>query len=174
MIETEASVDPIWPGDTDWEALAARAVSAALAVSAQGSLADARFTVSVSVHFGTDDEVQALNRDYRHKDKPTNVLAFPMLTADEFESLTPDGPPEMFGDLALASETCAREAAEKAIPIEDHTAHLIVHGMLHLAGYDHETSDEDAEEMEALEVKILARLGVADPYDASNAIKRDS
>jgi probable rRNA maturation factor len=75
MIETETSIDPIWPGDTDWEALASRAISAALAVSAQGSLAQARFTVSVSVHFGSDDEVQALNRDYRHKDKPTNVLS---------------------------------------------------------------------------------------------------
>ncbi|WPZ02715.1 rRNA maturation RNase YbeY [Blastomonas marina] len=158
-----------WP-DSDWPALAERAVEAA----AEELPALANERLMASLLFTTDSRVHELNKEWRGKDKPTNVLSFPMLTADEFESLAPDGPPEMFGDLALAYETCAREAAEKAIPIEDHTAHLIVHGMLHLAGYDHETSDEDAEEMEALEVKILARLGVADPYDASNAIKRDS
>ena len=168
MIETEASVDPIWPGDTDWEALAARAVSAALAVSAQGSLADARFTVSVSVHFGTDDEVQALNRDYRHKDKPTNVLSFPMLEREELLDLGSEGPPEMLGDLALAYETCAREAEEKGIALEDHAAHLIVHGLLHLAGHDHVDSDAQAEAMERIEIAALAKLGIADPYGDRN------
>ena len=70
----------------------------------------------------------------------------------------------MLGDLALAFETCAREAEEKSVPLEHHAAHLIVHGLLHLAGYDHEISEEDADKMEAMEARILAKLGIADPY----------
>ena len=164
MIETETSIDPIWPGDTDWEALAARAISAALAVSAQGSLAQARFTVSVSVHFGSDDEVQALNRDYRHKDKPTNVLSFPMIDRDDFAALanTDDGE-VLLGDIMLAYQTCAREAEEKGIALAAHATHLAVHGMLHLLGHDH-IDDADAGIMEALEVKALANLGIDNPY----------
>jgi probable rRNA maturation factor len=164
MIETETSVDPLWPADTDWEALAARAVSAALAVSAHGSLAEARFTVSVSVHFGSDDEVQALNRDYRHKDKPTNVLSFPMLEPDMFDALanTDDGE-VLLGDIMLAYQTCAREAEEKGIALNAHATHLVAHGMLHLLGHDH-IEEADAEIMEALEVKALANLGLDNPY----------
>jgi probable rRNA maturation factor len=164
MVETEASVDPIWPGDTDWEALAARAISAALAVSAQGSLASAPFTASVSVHFGTDDEVQALNRDYRHKDKPTNVLSFPMIDPDDFVALahTDDGE-VLLGDIMLAYQTCAREAEEKGIALTAHATHLALHGVLHLLGHDH-IDEADAEIMEALEVKALANLGIDNPY----------
>lgn len=164
MIETETSIDPIWPGDTDWEALASRAVSAALAVSAQGALAQVPFTVSVSVHFGTDDEVQALNRDYRHKDKPTNVLSFPMIDPDDFTALanTDDGE-VLLGDIMLAYQTCAREAEEKGIALAAHATHLALHGMLHLLGHDH-IEEADAEIMEALEVKALANLGLDNPY----------
>ncbi|ESZ87032.1 MAG: rRNA maturation factor [Blastomonas sp. CACIA14H2] len=164
MIETETSIDPIWPGDTDWEALAARAISAALAVSAQGALAQARFTVSVSVHFGTDDEVQALNRDYRHKDKPTNVLSFPMIDRDDFAALanTDDGE-VLLGDIMLAYQTCAREAEEKGIALAAHATHLALHGMLHLLGHDH-VEEAEAGIMEALEVKALANLGIDNPY----------
>lgn len=164
MIETETSIDPIWPGDTDWEALASRAISAALAVSAQGSLAQARFTVSVSVHFGTDDEVQALNRDYRHKDKPTNVLSFPMIDRDDFAALanTDDGE-VLLGDIMLAYQTCAREAEEKGIALAAHATHLALHGMLHLLGHDH-VEEAEAGIMEALEVKALANLGIDNPY----------
>lgn len=70
----------------------------------------------------------------------------------------------MLGDLALAFETCAREAQEKGVPVEHHASHLIIHGLLHLAGHDHEISDDDAEAMEALETKALALIGIADPY----------
>ena len=87
-----------------------------------------------------------------------------MLTREELLDLAPDGPPVMLGDLALAYETCAREAGAKSIPLDHHAAHLIVHGLLHLAGYDHEISEEDADNMEALEIPILAKLGIADPY----------
>jgi probable rRNA maturation factor len=111
-----------------------------------------------------DAEVHALNCDWRGRDKPTNVLSFPMLARPELLALTPDGPPELLGDVALAYETCAREAAERGVPLLDHAAHLIIHGLLHLAGYDHETSPADAEAMEALETKALAMCGIADPY----------
>ena len=114
--------------------------------------------------FTSDEEIQTLNAEWRHKDKATNVLSFPMLEREDLLDLSPSGPPEMLGDIALAFETCAREAAEKGIAVEHHASHLIVHGLLHLAGYDHETSDEDAEAMEALETKALAVMGLADPY----------
>ena len=82
----------------------------------------------------------------------------------ELLALAPEGPPELLGDLALAYETCAREAHDKGVPLEHHAAHLIVHGLLHLAGHDHELGEAEAEAMEALEVKALALIGVADPY----------
>jgi metalloprotein, YbeY/UPF0054 family len=123
--------------------------------------------LEASLLFTSDEEVHQLNREWRQRDKPTNVLSFPMLEREDLLSLSADGPPEMLGDIALAFETCAREAAEKGIPLEHHATHLIVHGLLHLAGHDHEISDEDAEAMEALETKALARLGIADPYGAA-------
>ena len=70
----------------------------------------------------------------------------------------------MLGDIVLARETCMREAAEKSVALAVHATHLVIHGLLHLAGYDHETGAAEAEEMEALEVRALARLGIADPY----------
>ncbi len=148
-----------WP-EGDWEALATRAAQAA----AEGEPLLAHPRLSASVLFTSDAEVHALNREWRERDKATNVLSFPMLERGELADLAPDGPPEMLGDIALAHETCAREAAEKGVTLEAHAAHLIVHGMLHLAGHDHVDSDEQAEAMEALETAILAKLGIADPY----------
>lgn len=148
-----------WP-EADWEALASNAAGAT--AEAAPELANQR--LSASLLFTSDAEVHTLNREWRSKDKPTNVLSFPMLTPDELLALSPDGPPEMLGDLALAYETCMREAAEKSIPLKHHAAHLIIHGLLHLAGYDHETSPEDADAMEALEIAALASMGIADPY----------
>lgn len=153
-----------WPGpDTEareWEELAERAAQACGAIVPE--LANPR--LATSLLFTTDAEVHTLNREWRQRNKPTNVLSFPMLEREELLSLGPDGPPEMLGDLALAYETCAREAVEKGVPLEHHATHLIVHGLLHLAGFDHETGDEDADKMEALEIAILAKLGIADPY----------
>ena len=148
-----------WPPG-EWADLAVRATEAAENVAPE--LANARLTASVL--FTVDEEVRVLNREWRAKDKPTNVLSFPMLTREELLALTPDGAPEMLGDIALAYETCAREAAEKGVSLEHHAAHLLVHGLLHLAGQDHETSAEDAEAMEKLEIAALAKLGIADPY----------
>ncbi|MFA6219247.1 MAG: rRNA maturation RNase YbeY [Erythrobacter sp.] len=152
-----------WPTG-EWEALAERA--AACCAQAEPALANPR--LAVSVLFTSDAEVHALNREWRGKDKPTNVLSFPMLGREELVALASDGPPEMLGDLALAFETCAREAGDKGIALADHAAHLIVHGLLHLAGHDHVGSDEQAEAMEALEIAALAKLGIADPYGDRN------
>ncbi|MBA3863169.1 MAG: rRNA maturation RNase YbeY [Alphaproteobacteria bacterium HGW-Alphaproteobacteria-9] len=148
-----------WPAG-EWEALAERAAQAA----GEGEPLLANPRLMASLLFTSDAEVHALNREWRGRDKPTNVLSFPMLERDELEGLAPEGPPVMLGDIALAYETCAREAAEKAVPLEHHTAHLIVHGLLHLAGHDHVDSDAQAEQMEALETAILAKLGIPDPY----------
>ena len=157
MILVESDVSDDWDSKIDWPALAERAVRAAAAHSDYADLAD----TEVSVKFTSDDEVRALNAAWRGKDKPTNVLSFPM--ADEPE----DAP--MLGDIALASGVCAREAQEKNVAVETHATHLVVHGMLHLLGYDHETGDDDAEEMEAIERKALASLGISDPYAVTEA-----
>jgi probable rRNA maturation factor len=143
-----------------WEALAQEAASAVGGCASEL----AKASLEVSLVLTTDAEVQALNREWRDKDKPTNVLSFPMVERDELLGLPDDGPPVLLGDIALARETCAREAAEKQVPLEHHAAHLIIHGFLHLAGYDHVTSEADAAEMEHLEVTALAKLGIADPY----------
>ena len=115
------------------------------------------------VRLAGDEEVRALNAQWRGKDKPTNVLSFPLAGPRELGDAAADGPGLMLGDIVLARETCAAEAADKAIPLESHAAHLVVHGTLHLLGCDHQ-DDGAAEDMEAREVRALARLGIADPY----------
>ena len=158
-MDIDTEIEAPWP-EGDWETTAARA-SEALAKFAP-ELANPRLLTSVL--FTSDAEIHALNREWRDRDKPTNVLSFPMLEREDLLALSPDGPPEMLGDIALAHETCAREAAEKGIALEAHATHLIVHGLLHLAGHDHEISDADADAMELLEIKTLALLGLPDPY----------
>jgi len=159
-MDLDLSIEAPWPASTDWADLAIRAAEAAAEVVPE--LDNPR--LAASLLFADDAEVRVLNREWRAKDKPTNVLSFPMLERDALLALAPDGPPELLGDIALALETCAREAKEKGVSLEDHAAHLIVHGLLHLAGHDHETSPEDAAVMEKLEIKALALLGIADPY----------
>lgn len=163
MIELECDVEAPWPAAEAVAELAERAAQAAIGVAPE--LANPR--LSASLLFTSDAEVHELNRDWREKDKPTNVLSFPMLERAELLALSPEGPPVLLGDIALAHETCAREAAEKGVSLEHHAAHLLVHGLLHLAGHDHETSPEDASAMEALETKALASMGIADPYEGS-------
>jgi len=164
-VELEIDIEAPWPA-ADWPELAERAAEAVAGVAPE--LANSR--LSASLLFTSDAEVHGLNREWRDRDKPTNVLSFPMLVREELLELGPEGPPELLGDIALAFETCRREAAEKGVPLDHHAAHLIVHGLLHLAGHDHEIGDEEAEVMEALETKALARLGIADPYGAAPAI----
>ncbi len=156
-----------WPKDYDWADLAEAAMEAAEAV--EPALANQR--LSASLLFTLDEEVRVLNREWRTKDKPTNVLSFPMLTRAELLAMSgQDGGPEMLGDIALAFETCTREAAEKGVGLKDHAAHLIVHGLLHLAGHDHETGEAEAAAMETLEIKALAQMGIADPYGDRDTI----
>ena len=107
----------------------------------------------LSIALVSDADIQTLNRDYRNKDKPTNVLSFP-----------DDGPAPLLGDVVLALETITREAEDKSIPLKHHVTHLIIHGFLHLQGYDHQT-EETAAEMESLEITALAALNIDNPYE---------
>ncbi|AEQ53391.1 rRNA maturation RNase YbeY [Pelagibacterium halotolerans] len=133
--------------------LAERVLTAALENS--GFAIDGPCEISVLL---TDDaSQQALNREWRDKDKPTNVLSFPALDAD-------DAIEGLLGDISLAYETLVAEADELEKPFEHHFAHLLVHGMLHVLGYDHETENE-ALAMEARETDIMGLLGYPDPYD---------
>jgi probable rRNA maturation factor len=112
----------------------------------------------VSIVFSDDAHVRTLNRDWRGKDKPTNVLSFPAFPAEPGGAMPP-----MLGDIVLAVETVAREAELEAKPLDHHITHLVIHGLLHLLGHDHE-DDAEAERMEALERAALARLAIPDPY----------
>lgn len=163
LIESDAGGD--WDRRTDWGELAERAIASAVAASRYRALNNSDLSIEVSVKFTDDDEVKALNRDYRGKDNPTNVLSFPMIEPELLDQLAmADSGEVLLGDIVLAHGVCAREAAGKGVAVETHAAHLLVHGILHLLGYDHETSDEDAEEMEAVERSALAAIGIADPY----------
>lgn len=142
-----------WNVLPDAEAIVAAAVSAAFA---EGGL-DARPDAELAVTLADDARVRELNAQWREQDKPTNVLTFPSVEPDE----TADAP--MLGDVILAFETVAREADEEGKPLTAHLSHLVVHGVLHLFGYDH-LDDGEAEEMEAVEIRALARLGVPNPY----------
>lgn len=164
MLSLDIDIEAPWPtlavGGTDWADLAEAAAQAVTEVVPE--LDNPRLCASVL--FTSDAEVHVLNREWRAKDKPTNVLSFPMIARPDLIALPQNGAPELLGDLALACETCGREAADKGVTLSAHATHLIVHGLLHLAGYDHEISEADASAMEALEIKVLAKMGIADPY----------
>ena len=163
MLDIAIDADPEWDSSSGWDSLVRRAAEAAIAESAFPQLASSPRAIELSVRLTGDDEVQALNAEWRGKDKPTNVLSFPQMETNEIGTAGTDGPDLMLGDVVLAREVCEREAAEKAIPLEEHAAHLVVHGTLHLLGYDHH-DDDSADDMESREVRALARLGIADPY----------
>jgi probable rRNA maturation factor len=144
---------PIWAAQRGAKTVLRRAIAAAAAAVPAG---DGELAVVL-----TDDAaIRTLNRTWRGKDAPTNVLSF--------AAQSPRGAPRLLGDIVIAYETTAREAAEEQKPFRHHLAHLAVHGFLHLAGYDHE-ADEEAEAMETLEIAILARLKVPNPYIARDA-----
>ena len=169
MLSLDIVIENGWPGDTDWADIAEAASEAACTVAPE--IANQRLTADVL--FTSDGEVQTLNREWRTKDLPTNVLSFPMLTRSELLALGADGGPEMLGDIALAHETCARQAADKDVALAEHVAHLVIHGLLHLAGHDHELGDAEAQAMEALETKALAAMGIANPYCAGTSDDRN-
>lgn len=142
-----------WQSEGELESLARRAIDAVL-----DEIGTRSGVFEVSLVFTDDAHIRSLNTSWRGRDKPTNVLSFPASSLKRNATLPP-----MLGDIILASETIAREAALEEKPFNHHVSHLIVHGLLHLMGYDHET-EEDAEEMEAVERRALARLDIPDPY----------
>lgn len=167
MVDVELDIGVQWGNSGFGQSEVEKAVDAAVRFAAIPELADPAVPVSVSVKLSDNAEVHALNREWRDKDKPTNVLSFPMLDDEEIDALlagTYQAPEIMLGDIILAFETCASEADEKNISVTDHATHLVIHGMLHLLGHDH-VEDEEAESMEALEVKALASMGLHNPYD---------
>jgi probable rRNA maturation factor len=150
----------------DWAALLpdAAALAEETAAAAWGSIAGpATGPSEVSILLADDATVRRLNRAHRGQDKPTNVLSFPVGA-----TVSVEGMPRMLGDVVLASGVVAREAAAQDKPVAAHFRHLLVHGVLHLAGYDH-IADGDAETMESLEVEILAGLAVPNPYRPGEA-----
>ncbi|NEU12057.1 rRNA maturation RNase YbeY [Methylobacterium sp. BTF04] len=151
-----AVADPRWETVApDLEAFVIRAVEAALAIAPKPPDS----AVEISILLTTDAMVQDLNKTWRGKDKPTNVLSFPAPPQPAHAGVaTP------LGDVVLAYDTMLRESAEQSKPLSHHLAHLLVHGTLHLLGQDHETGESDAEAMEALEIAALRALGVPDPY----------
>ena len=142
-----------WPPKRALKSLVAKAVGAAFdEVGAAGGGSE------LSVVFSDDAHIRTLNAGWRGKDKPTNVLSFPAFPVKPGEKLPP-----MLGDIVLAAETVAREAELEGKPLDHHITHLVVHGVLHLLGHDHE-DEAEAERMEALERAALARLAIPDPY----------
>jgi probable rRNA maturation factor len=162
---------PLWQPDA--EAVVRRAIAAAASAVHEGSsgvdplerdgirklLHTFRHRASgeLAIVLADDSAIRALNRDWRGMDKATNVLSFPAAKSE------PDDEAPQLGDIMIAYETTAREAASEYKPFNEHLAHLAIHGFLHLLGYDHET-DREADAMERLETVILARLGVPNPY----------
>ena len=162
MLDISLDADDDWDS-SNWVDVARKAATSAIAESAFPQLGSGPRSVELGVRLTNDAEVRALNAEWRGKDKPTNVLSFPMAEPGEMDDETPDGPELMLGDIVLARGVCVAEAADKAISIEAHASHLLVHGTLHLLCYDHHDVAA-AIDMEAREVRALARLGIADPY----------
>ena len=158
-----ARTSPLWRALPAVEKLARRAIAASLATTAARILDGAE----IGVRLADDAQVRALNARWRGLDKSTNVLSFPAATPIQVEAAP------MLGDIVVAFETAEREAAEEGKTLADHAAHLVVHGFLHLLGYDHQTAAE-ANEMEMLETRILAKLGIADPYAATIPVDADA
>ena len=164
MLEVELTREDPWP-EGDWKDLAQRAARAAVERTPQGELLATPAYVEISVRLTSDGEVHGLNKQYRGKDKPTNVLSFPMIQPDLLDTVTQnsDDGEVLLGDIVLAHGVCVAEARERGIGLAEHATHLLVHGTLHLLGYDH-LEDGEAEGMEEIERRALATLGIDDPY----------
>jgi probable rRNA maturation factor len=166
MLEIALEADEEWDSSRSWDLLVRRAAEAAIAESAFPELATSKRPVEISVLLTGDEKVRELNAEYRGKDKPTNVLSFPMANIDDLGQATVAGPELLLGDIILAHGVCVAEAADKSVSVEQHATHLIVHGTLHLLGYDHH-DDAEADDMESREARALGRLGIANPYEVT-------
>ena len=146
--------------DDRWEALGLEALCAPAAQAALAITGRVPTGFEIALMGCDDARIAALNKDFRGKEAATNVLSWPASETPPMQGGTPE---IELGDIAIAYETCHREAEEKGISVQDHVTHLVIHGILHLLGYDH-ILDAEAEEMEALEIKALAKLGISNPY----------
>lgn len=159
LIDEEA-----WEGSVpDAGARCRDAARAAWLVSAPTQPGRRQDPVTACLLLTSDERIRDLNCRFRGLDEPTDVLSFPAVEADVLAAAGAEGPPPELGDIVIALQTTLADAAREGRPIGDHLSHLVIHGMLHLLGYDHQR-DEEAAKMEALEVKILAGLGIPDPY----------
>ena len=165
-LEIALDADGEWDSSSFWLPLARKAAEAAIAESAFPDLVDADLTVEISVTLTGDEEVRALNAKWRGKDKPTNVLSFPMADEHDLMRANVSSAELLLGDIVLARGVCEAEAADKGVSVEDHATHLMVHGTLHLLGYDHH-EDGEANDMESREVRALKRLGISNPYEVT-------
>ncbi len=147
----------------DAEALCRSAAAAAWAQAAPAVAWPPGQQAEACLLLASDSRVQALNRDFRGRDEPTDVLSFPAVEPDVLAAAGAEAPPPLLGDIIIALQTTLADAARDGKPAADHLRHLVVHGILHLLGHDHQ-HDDTAAVMEALEVQILAGIGVADPY----------
>jgi probable rRNA maturation factor len=163
MLEIALDADEEWDSSRSWQSLASKAAEAAIAESAFPDLTMSGRPVEISVLLTGDEEVRTLNSKWRGKDKPTNVLSFPMAETYELQDENVVPAELLLGDIVLARGVCEAEAAQKGVSVEDYAAHLLVHGTLHLLGYDH-ADEAGAADMEAREGRALKRLGIADPY----------
>jgi probable rRNA maturation factor len=166
MLEIAVEAEGEWDSSLSWEQLARDAAQAAIAESAFPQIATSERAVEISVRLTSDEQVRALNSEWRGKDQPTNVLSFPMADEQQLHAANVAGPELLLGDVVLARGVCEAEAQDKGVSVEDHAMHLVVHGTLHLLGYDHH-EDSDAADMELREVRALARIGIANPYEAT-------
>ena len=166
MLEIALDADEEWDSSRSWPLLARKAAEAAIAESAFPDLIESERAVELSVTLTSDEHVRELNAKWRNKDKPTNVLSFPMADELDLGRANVSSMELLLGDIVLAHGVCEAEAAEKGVPLEQHATHLMVHGTLHLLGYDHH-KDSEAADMEAREVRALERLGIANPYEVT-------
>jgi len=170
MLEIALEADGEWDssrkGPSSWDEIARKAAQAAIAESDYPELEDTDRSVEISVTLTGDEQVRELNAHWRGKDKPTNVLSFPMVDERDLQRANIAEQELLLGDIILAHGVCESEACDRGVTVEQHATHLLVHGTLHLLGYDHH-DDAGAADMEAREVRALARLGITNPYEVT-------